>query len=180
MATKTRVTFKGKEWGRKVLYELSKEQSQRLATYAIGKTESIGNSINAYMSANNMDRTGNLLDSLCWAVFRDGKLEKFGFYRPQQESGDSHLHEWSRPMGKSVNGHVLAQNFIATYKPKTTKGWEVFLATLAPYWGYWEKGHVNIASGDTQKWEVMTMHYDVVKQDLTPARVTFDTYIPSN
>ena len=179
MATKAKVNFRGAEWGRRLFNAISSEQTKRLVDYAEVKIKSIGDSISSYSSRHNMDRTGNLLDSLCWVVYRNGKQSGHGYYRAEQAYEDSNLHEWSNPMGESVNGHFLAQQFIATYKPKMQNGWEIFFAVLAPYWGYWEKGHPNKRSGKTQKWSVMAMHYDVIKQDLTPASVTFHTYKPS-
>ena len=179
MATKTKVIFQGKKWGKEVMKQIVALQTQRLIAYADNMIESIGSSIMAYASPNNMDRTGNLLDSLCYCVYYNGDAKKRGYFRGETAVGDSHLHEWDNPMGMSVNGHVMAQNFLATYNPQTKKGWEIFFAIAAPYWGYWEKGHRNVKSEQYQKWAVMTQHFDVVKQDLTPMNTTFHTYIPS-
>jgi hypothetical protein len=86
----------------------------------------------------------------------------------------SHLHEYSRPMGKAVSGHYMAQQFIQRYRPKNDKGWELFFAVLAPYWGYWETGFE--AREKKLRWKVMTRHYDVVSNDLKSADVTFNIY----
>lgn len=179
MGTKSTVKFQDGLYKRSVLAKIAKEQSRRLILYAQSKIQSIGDSINLYNSANNMDRTGNLLDSLCWAVYYKGQRKGFGYYREETAAQDSHLHEWSRPMGVSVNGHVMAQNFVATYVSHYKDGWEIFFAVLAPYWGYWEKGFRMIRNNQTYKWQVMTQHYDVIKQDLAPTKVTFHNYIPS-
>ena len=155
-----------------------KIQTERLAEYATNETKRIGDDISVAPVRNNLDRTGNLLDSLCWGVCHNGNVQKYGYYRPEEALEDSNLHEYSRPMGDSVNGHFLASQFIATYKPQTSDGWEMFIAVLAPYWGYWEKGFEHKPSGQFFQWQVMTNHYDDVSRDLTPAKVTFDTYIP--
>lgn len=161
---------------KQLIKPLEKEQTLRLIAYAEREVEAIGDDISVYPFANNMDRTGNLLDSLCWGVFFKGDLKKMGYYRPQEAIEDSHLHEWSRPMGMSVNGHFMAQQFLAQYHG-FPDGWEVIFAILAPYWGYWEKGHVNVGNGQLQRWHVMTRHYDIVGRDLSPADVTFHIYV---
>ena len=147
-----------------------REQTNRLIAYAESEIKSIGNDISVAQTRNNLDRTGNLLDSLCFAVYYNGKLQKHGYYRSREALEDSALHEWSRPTGESVDGHLLAQNFIAQYRPKEN-GWEVFFAVLAPYWGYWEKGFVITHTGTHFEWAVMTSHLDTVKQDLAPSDV---------
>lgn len=179
MRVKSKVKFQEGLYRKSLLAKLAKEQSRRLILYAQKEIQSIGDSINLYNSANNMDRTGNLLDSLCWSVYYKGERKGFGYYRNETATGDSHVHEWSRPMGVSVNGHVMAQNFVATYKSQYKNGWELFFAVLAPYWGYWEKGFRMIRNNQTYKWQVMTQHYDIIKQDLSPTKVTFHNYIPS-
>ena len=176
---KTRVVFAKEKIKKQILNRIVKEQTERLITYAKGEIMSIGASINSYGSAYHMDRTGNLLDSLCWAVYYGGKLKDFGYYRKDEAAGISRLHEWSKPQGQEVDGYLLAEQFITTYTPQTQNGWELFFAVLAPYWGYWEKGHVNVKNGSFQQFAVMTQFHDKVKQDLSPARVTFRTYIPA-
>lgn len=176
--TKTRVKFSKAKAKKEMLAVAVKIQTERLAAYASKETNSIGDDISVAPTRNGLDRTGNLLDSLCWGVCHDGKVKEYGYYRPAEAIEDSNLHEYSRPMGDSVNGHFLASQFIATYNPSESKGWEMFIAILAPYWGYWEKGFVHKPSSRFFQWQVMTRHYDVVSQDLSPARVTFNTYIP--
>lgn len=178
MARKSKVKFDRTKLVNQMFARLEKVQTERLIGYAQAEMQKIGDYISDYPSDNNLDRTGNLLDSLCWAVFFNGNLKKFGYYRGESAVEDSHLHEYSRPMGESVNGHFMAQQFIANYTPRQ-RGWELFLAVLAPYWGYWEKGFEHIGNGNFYQWQVMTNHYDNVKQDLKPSEVTFNTYRPS-
>lgn len=176
---RSRVLFAKEKIKKEILNRISKEQTERLITYAKGEITNIGVNINSYGSAHHMDRTGNLLDSLCWAVYHNGKLKDFGFYRKDEAVGISRLHEWSKTQGQEVDGYLLAEQFITSYTPQTKSGWELFFAVLAPYWGYWEKGHTNIKNGSFQQFAVMTQFYDKVKADLTPAKVTFNTYIPA-
>ena len=157
-----------------------KEQTARLIAYAEKEIKRIGDDISVAPTRHNLDRTGNMLDSLCWGVTYDGKMKKFGYYRDERAVEDSHLHEYSNPMGEVVNGHWMASQFIATYKQRTESGWDVFFAVLAPYWGFWETGFTHKKSGQTFQWQVMTNHYDIVTNDLKPAEVTFNIYRPVN
>lgn len=166
----------------KVVYE---EQNRRLIEYAEDKIQEIGNSIKTFHSRNGMDRTGNLLDSLCWGVSYENKLIKSGFYRTATASGTSYLHEWFHGDVKyliPVNGHELAETYIQKYGQNGTKGWRVFFAILAPYWGYWEKGFTLKSNygNKTQfvQFAVMTQYYDTIKADLKPARVRFRVSVP--
>ena len=132
-----------------------------------------------------MDRTGNLLDSLLWGVSYEGKLVEGGFYRDAQARGESYLHEWFSGDVKyliPVNGRQLAQTYMQKYGNNGAKGWRVFFAILAPYWGYWEKGFtMKSGGGDSgiprstrfMQFAVMTQFYDEIKKDLKPARVRF-------
>lgn len=171
---KSKVVFPQKTIERQIFSKMSALQTERLADYAMREIILIGNDISVFPHANNLDRTGNLLDSLCWGVYFNGKRSKYGYYRPAEASEISHLHEYSRPMGESVSGHYMAQQFIQRYKPTNDKGWEVFFAVLAPYWGYWETGFESF--GKELRWQVMTRHYDNVKKDLAPSNVTFHIY----
>jgi len=159
--------------------QAARVQTQKLITYAEQEIERIGDSMAVCPTTNQLDRTGNLLDSVCWLLCYEGRLQKFGYYRPATAIEDSHLHEYSKPMGMSVNGHHMAQQFIATYKATSTKGWELVFAVVAPYWGYWEKGFTHRRSGHRFQWQVMTQQYDQVRSDLTPSRVSFHNYIPA-
>lgn len=188
MVRKTRMTKHAaylRKWGKKVAKLIADEQCVRLAEYAKEKIQEIGAEIQTYNSINHMDRTGNLLDSLCWGVSYDGKLMDSGFYRGQSATRDSYLHEWMRGDVKyltPVNGHQLAQDYVSKYGNNGTKGFRVFFAVLAPYWGYWEKGFtLKSYFGNTsqfRQFSVMTQFYDVVKADLKPMRVRFRVSVP--
>ncbi len=179
MRRKSLVIFPSKQIEKQIFKQIAKEQTERLIAYAQQEIKRIGNDISVYPNANMLDRTGNLLDSLCWIVCYDGKVNRFGYYRATTAFEESHLHEYSNPMGEAVNGRVMAQRFIASYSPPSNKGWNIAFAVLAPYWGYWEKGFTHPASGEFFQWQVMTHHYDIVKSDLAPTRVTLHTYIPA-
>ncbi len=177
MARKTQVKFNAKKFGSVLLAQIVKEQTARLVAYAEEEMQRIGNDIAVANTKHNLDRTGNLLDSLCFAVYYNGKRQKNGYYRSETAIEDSYLHEYSKPKGQAVNGHFLAKQFLSSYKPKDS-GWEVFFAILAPYWGYWEKGFTHAISNKFFQWQVMTHHFDMVKAELEPANVAFETYIP--
>lgn len=156
------------------------EQNNRLVKYAKSKILLIGDKIMTYHSRNHMDRTGNLLDSLCWGLSYRGKLVDAGFYRNQRASELSYLHEWFHEPTEPVGGHVLAKNFIKQMGNLQYNGWRLFFAILAPYWGYWENGF-NFKGGGSEKFlkfAVMTEFHDVVEADLKPAKVSFKSVIP--
>ena len=71
------------------------EQNRRLVEYAREEIILLGNDIAAIGGRNNMDNTGNLLDSLCWGVCYNKELIDSGFYREQRASRPSLLHEYS-------------------------------------------------------------------------------------
>jgi hypothetical protein len=174
---KTRAVWAKEMWRFALMEENTKLQTRLLIDYAKREIQKIGDDISVAPYYNNLDRTGNLLDSLCWGVYLDGKVKSFGFYRPETAGESSALHEWSKPTGREVNGHVEAETFIATYNA-AEKGWEVVFAVVAPYWGYWEKGFVIPSSGISFQWSVMTEHFDQVTDDLSPADIKFSVYIP--
>lgn len=156
------------------------EQNRRLIEYAKKTIIEIGDKIKTYHSANNMDRTGHLLDSLCWGVSYGGKLVDGGYYRQSGAKGASYLHEWFSGDAKyatPVNGRQLAQQYIESYGNNGSRGWRVFFAILAPYWGYWEKGFkMKSHFGGGEKFvqfAVMTQFYDKARADLKPMRVRF-------
>ena len=178
------------------------EQNKRLIDYAKSTILEIGQAVESWHSANHMDRTGNLLNSLCWGVSYNGSLIEGGFYRDAVQhnngidgSSTSYLHEWFSGDEKyleEVNGRQLAQDYLETYGNNGAKGWRVFFAILAPYWGYWEKGFTLIHGGSINpnarkngrlprgykgargatftQFAVMTHFYDRIKNDLKPAR----------
>lgn len=167
---------------------LSAEQNKRLIDYAKGKIVEIGQAIEQYHSAHHMDRTGNLLNSLCWGVSYNGSLIEGGFYRDAvlhnngiDGSSTSYLHEWfvgDEKYLEPVNGRQLAEGYLQTYGNNGAKGWRVFFAILAPYWGYWEKGFTmnsKFGAGKSgvsgfYQFAVLTHFYDSIKRDLKPAR----------
>lgn len=162
-----------------------------LIDYAQQTIQNIGNKIGSFSSRHNMDDTGNLLDSLCWGVYYKGDVKQTGFYRDQVATQNSSMHAWSKAHFKEkfgtfkgqwagggldkgidasedVYGHRFAEEFLNSYKSKYTKGWQVFFAILAPYWGYWESGFTaKFWHGNRYyKFAVMTELYDQIKQDL--------------
>ena len=192
------IGFNAKSMAAAMMKNVVAEQNRRLVEYAKEKILAIGNQIQTYHSRKHMDRTGNLLDSLLWGVSYEGKLVEGGFYRDAQARGESYLHKWFSGDVKyliPVNGRQLAQTYMQKYGNNGAKGWRVFFAILAPYWGYWEKGFTLVHGGSVSssgrkngklikgykgvrgatfmKFAVMTQFYDEVKQDLKPARVRF-------
>lgn len=162
------------------------QQTELLIKYAKEKIVEIGNEIMSFDSKNHMDEHGNLLDSLCWGVLYNGVKKGYGFFRESVASQKSMLHEWSPQIAVDIDGRSLASKFVKSYKGNGEKGWNVFFATLAPYWGYWEKGFkmkshfgagMSGVSG-TFQFSVMTFAYDQIRQDLQPASVSFDVYVP--
>ena len=179
------IGFNAKSMAAAMMKNVVAEQNRRLVEYAKEKILAIGNQIQTYHSRNHMDRTGNLLDSLLWGVSYEGKLVEGGFYRDAQARGESYLHEWFSGDVRyliPVNGRQLAQTYMQKYGNNGAKGWRVFFAILAPYWGYWEKGFtMKSGGGDSgiprstrfMQFAVMTQFYDEIKKDLKPARVRF-------
>ena len=179
------IGFNAKSMAAAMMKNVVAEQNRRLVEYAKENILAIGNQIQTYHSRNHMDRTGNLLDSLLWGVSYEGKLVEGGFYRDAQARGESYLHEWFSGDVKyliPVNGRQLAQTYMQKYGNNGAKGWRVFFAILAPYWGYWEKGFtMKSGGGDSgiprstrfMQFAVMTQFYDEIKKDLKPARVRF-------
>lgn len=187
---KSQVIFDANALKKVMMKNLTEEQTRRLVAYAEDKIKEIGDLIQTYNSVNHMDRTGNLLDSLCWGVSYDGQLVEHGFYREKKAFLPSYLHEWSyaewndKRLGEvkasaaeTVNGHELAEEYAQKYGNKDCNGWKVFFAILAPYWGYWEKGftmkHPFDDSQTFTQFAVMTQFYDEVRRELKPAKVRF-------
>lgn len=179
------IGFNAKSMAAAMMKNVVAEQNRRLIEYAKEKILAIGNQIQTYHSRKHMGSTGNLLDSLLWGVSYEGKLVEGGFYRDAQARGESYLHKWFSGDVKyhiPVNGRQLAQTYMQKYGNNGAKGWRVFFAILAPYWGYWEKGFIMKSGGGDSgiprstrfmQFAVMTQFYDEVKQDLKPARVRF-------
>lgn len=180
-----------------MMKELNEQQCQLFVDYAQNKIQEIGDAIKNYHSSHNMDRTGNLLDSLCWGVSYNGKLLESGFYRTAQASQESGLHEWSKVSfydrknrmfaeqinaDEPINGRRLAEEYLKSYGNNGKKGWKVFFAILAKYWGYWERGFTlktNFGkSSRFLQFAVMTQFHDQVKADLKPASTKISVSVP--
>ena len=174
------------------------EQNKRLVDFAEQKIRLLGDAIQLYNSRNHMDRTGNLLDSLCWCVCYDGNMVKNGFYREKRANSLSFLHgytevgfiegnlrrKWKTAQsglinnpysyvdaGESVNGRERAEQYLAKAPKRCKSGqWMVMFAILAPYWGYWEEGHKNIFTKKFEQFSVMTQFYDKISAELKPAK----------
>lgn len=193
MPTKSKVIgFSAARMKRDMMKIVVTEQTDRLIEYAMAKIGEIGDRIQEYHSANHMDRYGNLLDSLCWGVAYDGKLKASGFYRDEAADRESYLHEWFTTDVISsmfpIYGHGLAQQYIENYNGDSGKGWSIFFAILAPYWGYWEKGFTmtskargwdenDVMRTRTYRFAVMTEIFDQVKRDLKPAKVRLHVHV---
>lgn len=153
-------------------------QTDRFIEYAEKTILDIGNKIQTYHSRNHMDRTGNLLNSLCWGVAYDGELKGSGFYRNASSVKESFLHEWGDYKGSFyVDGHAMAEEYIKKYgKVGSGNGyWRIFFAILAPYWGYWEEGFTfkGVRGEKFLRFAVMTEFYDKISEDLKPAKTRF-------
>lgn len=208
MATKTRLSgFNLSQMRESMLNSIIDEQNKRLIEYAKEEIVFIGNRIYNYHSRNHMDRTGNLLNSLCWGVSYDGKLVASGFYTEARYNSkgiagtsESFLHEWSRGENGEdynymypVHGRKRAIEFLRRYGNNGARGWRVFFAILAPYWGYWEKGFNMKRGGGTtysggkkhqiprstrfMQFAVMTQFKDYVSKDLKPMRIRFRVWV---
>lgn len=171
------VGFDAKAFGAQIMANIIAEQNARLVDYAKTTIGEIGEKIKTYHSRNGMDRTGNLLDSLCWCVSYKGKVVESGFYREKQSRGTSYLHEWFSgdvKYSEPIDGHALAAQYLAKHGASGSTGWRIFFAILAPYWGYWENGFTLKSNfGKTSRFmqfAVMAEFYDQVRRDLKPAR----------
>ena len=158
--------------------------TDRLIKYAIDTTRKIGKAIQLRGGANNMDRTGNLLNSLCWGVSYRGTLKGSGFYREANSLQDSYIHEWGKYKDMyPVYGHMYAEEYISEWGAgfETDQGWRVFFAILAPYWGYWEEGFKMRGRRGTKfmRFWVMTRFYDTVVRDLKPTKHHLKVYVPT-
>lgn len=202
---KSRVTgFDKKAMADGMMQSIIAEQNKRLIDYAKAKIIEIGNRVQAFHSKNNMDRTGHLLNSICWGVSYHDKLIASGFYRetPSLKDGryngswtnESHLHEWFSSDIYSmypVNGRAMAEAFLEKYgKNGKVKGWKVFFAIAAPYWGYWELGFNMKSGGGTpygkkkpipkstrfMQFAVMAEYRDQIRADLKPARTSLSVH----
>lgn len=186
----SKVYFNADALQKKILKGLIQEQTDRLIEYAKEKILELGNNITSYNSKNGMDRSGHLLNSLCWGVAYNGELVEYGFFRDavlkthstwfEKSTTNSYLHEWIPEYEAfPVNGRAEAERYISRYGKAGSAGcWRVFFAILAPYWGYWEEGF-SVKRGKNggtsfKKFAVMSQLYDTVGKDLKPAKVKFN------
>lgn len=177
---------------KKLMAAFSVNVTNKLIAYAENKIQKIGDEIKSYSGGNNMQRTMNLLDSLCWGVSFKGELKGYGYYQPQQASELSYLHELSGDYADyPVGGHVLAEKFVKQMGNLKYDGWRVFFAVLAPYWGYWEKGfRFNTKNSSYQeddavsyrflKWAVMAQNVDSISGELKPAVVKYSVNVDTS
>lgn len=165
-------------WENELMQYMVNNITGSLCEYAKEKIQEIGQKFLSYNRANNLDRSGNLLNSLCWGVTYDGELKGSGFYRSpvtrtvtvgrkykQERTLKASLHEFSW-YAEPVDGRALAEEFLNGRVPAGKKKWKVFFAVLAPYWGYWESGFTMVKNGMFLKFAVMTQLYDEVKREL--------------
>lgn len=176
----------------------TEEQTRRLIAYAKDKVRLIGDAIQLYNSKHHFDRTGNLLNSICWGVAYSARLIDYGFYREaniksyntgrRDETSQSFLHEFFREKeAYEVDGRYLAERFIKKYGRNSAQGWwRVWFAILAPYWGYWEEGFTMKRGGGMSgipqtssfmKFSVMSEFHDKVERELSPAKVKLDVFV---
>ena len=184
---KSTVVFDSKALAKDIFNNLVPYQTNLLIDYAMVE-------IASYNDANGLDRTGNLLNSLCWGVTYDGRLMDGGFYREEvhktrtnrwgQTRGlgvgggsDSFLHEFFRDDAELVDGRKLAKEYLQNVKGKSNK-WTVFFAILAPYWGYWEGGFRMITTNKRMQFQAMIYVFDDVRKDLKPAKTDITVYRP--
>ena len=148
-------------------------QTQKLVEYA--EKESF--EMVKYVAGMYHDDTFNLQDSLVWCVYYNGQQQASGFPVPALANKTGYLHAWSKSMKEPVNGRELAQVFASSYKPSTTKGWEVVWAAAAPYAGYGESGFT--LHGRVIHFKVISQRYDAIRQALgSKCKVLFKVYVP--
>lgn len=188
------VVFDSRALAKDIFNNLVPYQTNLLIDYAMVEIKKLGDRIASYNSANGLDRTGNLLNSLCWGVTYDGALKASGFYREEvhktrtnrlgQTRGlgvgggsDSFLHEFFGNDAELVEGRKLAKEYLQNVKGKSNK-WTMFFAILAPYWGYWESGFRMVTTNKRMQFQAMVyVYYDVIR-DLKPAKTSITVYRP--
>jgi hypothetical protein len=143
-----------------MMREFTQEQTRLLAVYA---SEELGRMV---LTHEYWNRTYNLEDSYVWAVYFNGKKKQHGFFTNKVATKNSYLHEWGKKESRvPVNGRRCATEFINSYVPSTTKGWEVIWAAAAPYGAYLEAGF-RLPSGRRIQFDVISQRYDHIKHDL--------------
>ena len=187
---KSQVRFDKQALFNEMFNTFANEQTLRLIEYAKEKIIKIGDRIQTYHSRNNMFRTGNLLNSLCWYVSYDGDMQSNGFYKEESYrnrgiggGNESWLHEFTPDTSENVYGRQLANEYLSRHQSGNEKGWKVSFAVLAPYWAYWEQGFVMKShfGGGSQflKFAVMSEFFDDLRTELKPyKKVTFTISTP--
>lgn len=188
------VVFDSKALAKDIFNNLVPYQTNLLIEYAMAEIKKLGDRIASYNGANGLDRTGNLLNSLCWGVTYDGALKASGFYREEthkkrtnrkgderglgrQGGNDSFLHEFFGNDAELVEGRKLAKEYLQNVRGKANK-WTVFFAILAPYWGYWEGGFRMVTTNKRMQFQAMSYVWDDVRKDLKPAKSNITVYRP--
>lgn len=188
------VVFDSKALAKDIFNNLVPYQTNLLIEYAMAEIKKLGDRIASYNGANGLDRTGNLLNSLCWGVTYDGALKASGFYREEthkkrtnrkgderglgrQGGNDSFLHEFFGNDAELVEGRKLAKEYLQNVRGKANK-WTVFFAILAPYWGYWESGFRMVTTNKRMQFQAMIYVFDDVRKDLKPAKTNITIYRP--
>lgn len=170
----TRVRFSKIEFRKELMKHkklIEAEQTARLIAYAKEEIVKMGELIAQNVISGQDETTGNLLDSLCWGVWFKRKRMGSGYFREPQASEESYLHELSPQNRQSVNGHALAQQFLREYGDGITQndGWHIVWGVLAPYYVYWEQGHINVLrGGEFVKFDAMSQRYDHIENVLKP------------
>ena len=194
MSSKSSVVFDADALKKELLEKYIPMQTNILIEYAKEKIIKLGDTIASYNGANGLDRTGNLLNSLCWGVTYDGSLKDSGFYRAErlnfrynrwgqtrglgsQGGYDSYLHEYFPEDAELVDGRKMALEYLLSKHGSKGK-WTVFFAILAPYWGYWEGGFKQVKTGKRMQFSAMIYIYDDVRMDLKPAKTLITVYRP--
>ena len=110
MSANSRLIFDTQALKNAMMKKMVDEQSRRLIEYAKKTCDEIGAKIKTYNSRHHMDRTGHLLDSLCWCVAYRGDILESGFYQHAAHR-NSYLHEFDENFEAfPVYGHTLLKN----------------------------------------------------------------------
>lgn len=191
---KSVVVFDKKALAKNIFKNLVPYQTSLLIEYAKVEIKKLGDRIASYNGANGLDRTGNLLNSLCWGVTYDGRLMDGGFYREEVHKtqtnrwgqvrglgvsggSKSFLHEFFKHDAEEVDGRKLASLYLLSKHGKANK-WTMFFAILAPYWGYWEGGFRMVTTNKRMQFQAMIYVFDDVRKDLKPAKTNITVYRP--
>lgn len=164
---KTVVKFNDKLFRKRVWSEYLVKQTRALEQYAKKELNEMAR-MHTFQNV-----TYNLQDSLVWGVFFEGRLRSYGMYGQGRATEASYLHAWSRTRRVEVHGRQLAEEFITTYTPESTNGWEVVWAAVAPYSIYLDP---MAGTTRTNHFYVISQRYDEIKRTFgSKGRVRFVT-----